>query len=131
LVIRDKKQVIQYSNIIIVALQEALDYDPARHHNQPRPALYIDGAKYKDDIWELIGELRRLNELLERKSLRTARAPAIKLAKHFDTFLGTYSKGMGWGLSGLTICTVSALLYQLGLGHDVVGDIFRHFKGFR
>jgi hypothetical protein len=128
--IGDKKRVIQYSNIIIVALQEALDYDPARHHNQPPPALYIDDDKYKSDIRELIGELRRLNELLERKPLRTARAPAIKLAKHLDAFLGTYAKGMGWGMSSLTIGAIATLLYHLGL-HDVANDIFRHLKSFR
>src|SRR5258706_14250267 len=126
LVITNKKLALQYSNIIIVALQEALDYDPVRNHNERTPALYIDDAKYKDDIRALIGELKRLNELLERKSLRAAKKPAVNLAKHFDTLLGTYSKGMGWGLSGLTIGAIYALLNQLGLGPGIIGDIFRH-----
>jgi hypothetical protein len=134
LVIGDKRQVVQYSNIIIVALQEALDYDRARHHNQQPPALYIDDDKYKSDIRELIVELRRLNDLLERKSLRSVKKPAINLAKHLDTFLGTYAKtyakGMGWGMSGLTIGAIATLLYHLGL-HDVAGEIFRHLKGCR
>jgi len=128
LVIRDKKQVIQYSNIIIVALQEALDHDPARHHNQPKPALYIDDDRYKDDIRELIGELRRLNELLERKSLRAAKKPAINLAKHLDKFIGTYGNTLAKDAAHLTAGVIAALLYQMGIGPGVVGHILGRLK---
>jgi hypothetical protein len=126
--IGDKKQVIQYSNIIIVALQEALDYEPARQHNQLPPALYIDDAKYKDDIRELIGELRRLNDLLERNSIRAAKVPAIKVAKHLDKFLGTYGNTLAKDAAHLTAGVIAALLYQMGIGSRVVGHILGCLK---
>jgi hypothetical protein len=60
LVIRNREQVVAYSNIIISSLQEALDYDPARHHNQPPPELRLGDARYLRDVRDLIAELKRL-----------------------------------------------------------------------
>jgi hypothetical protein len=65
LVIRNRQHVVATSTLIISALQEALDYDPVRHHNQPPPALRIEDPHYLKDIRALIVELKRLNELLE------------------------------------------------------------------
>jgi len=66
LVIRNRQEVVAYSTLIVAALQEALDYDPARHHNQPLPALWIEDPNYLQVIRALIAELKRLNELCKQ-----------------------------------------------------------------
>jgi hypothetical protein len=132
LIKKDKQQVLQYSNIIIIALQEALDYDRTRHHNEPTPALYINDPKYKRDIEELIVELRHLNDLLERKSSGAARTRSVgRLQKHFDKFLDAYSPMLGKGAAVLTIAAVAGLLSWAGVPLDVVGGIFGHIKGLK
>jgi hypothetical protein len=88
LVIRNRQQVIAHSRLIISALEDALDYDPLRHHNRPPPELRIEDAGYLQDTRALIAELKRLNALLE-----TRRAPkgepkrtVIDLKKHINNF---------------------------------------------
>src|SRR5262249_32610978 len=103
--IRSRLQVIQYSRILIAALEEVVDYDPMRHHNRPPPELRIDDQDYLLEIRNLIAELRTLNSLLEatRRPPKKASDVVIKLTRHFDTFLGTYSKSLGRGAGWLTI----------------------------
>jgi hypothetical protein len=127
--IRNKKQVVFYAKTLIAAIQETLDYDPKRHHNRPPPALRIENPEYLEELRQLVGELRKLNELLEapmqRRSPDTA---AINLAKHFDRFLHKYSGALGTGAACLTIGVVAALLGELGLGGNMIGNILKHFK---
>src|SRR5262249_25855061 len=58
--IKSRSQVIQYSMILICALEEIVDYDPARHHNRPPPELRIEDKDYLREIQNLIAELRTL-----------------------------------------------------------------------
>jgi hypothetical protein len=127
-VIQNREAVLRYSRVIINALQEAHDYDSLRQHNQPPPDLWIDDQAYLEELKNLIAELKRLNDLLEkpRPSSREAKRAVSALSKHFDTFLSNYAKGLGTGAAGLTIGTMAALLYQAGAGKDIIDAIWGH-----
>jgi hypothetical protein len=131
-VVGRKTQVIFFSELFITALEEALDYDPIRHHNAPPPALRLDDDDYLEEVRTLIAELKRLNKNLEKaakaeakpKPKRTpaprkaAEKSAIDVSKHVNTFLNKYASGLGTGAAALTIGTAGALLYQLGVPLD-------------
>jgi hypothetical protein len=129
IVIRDRSQVILYSRIVISALQEAIDYDPLRQHNQTPPDLWSENSQYIEELRKLVAELRRLNSLLETttKKPRTART-VVNLGKHFDKFFQSYASALGKGAGWLTIGLVASLLYQAGLGNEAVGRILSHLK---
>jgi hypothetical protein len=130
IVIRNRLQLVKYSKILIAALQEVLEYDPARHHNQPRPDLRIDDADYLQEIRSLVAELRTLNAFLEtsrRPPKPTSRA-VLQLAAHFDRFLQSYAKSLGKGAGYLTIGVIASLLYQAGIGNDLVAKILSHAR---
>jgi hypothetical protein len=131
IVIRDRSQAIQYSRILITALQEIVDYDPARHHNQPPPDLYVGNDKYLHEIRALIAELRTLNSLLEAKrpTKKKVSVVTVDLKVHVNAFLKAHSKVLGAGTAGLLIGAFSSLLHQLGLGPDIVSEILNHLKG--
>jgi hypothetical protein len=61
--------VLLQCSVLISALEEALEYDPVKHHNQSAPELILDlnleQPQARADIRELIGELKRLNAILE------------------------------------------------------------------
>jgi hypothetical protein len=128
--IRSRSQVIQYSRILIAALEEVVDYGPARRHNQPPPDLRIDDEGYLTEIRNLIAELRTLSSLLEttRRQPKKASDAVVKLTRHFDTFLNSYAKSLGKGAGWLTIGVIASLLYQAGVGQDVIGNILGHAK---
>jgi hypothetical protein len=135
-IIRSPEHALFYSRQIVTALEEALEYDPKRHHNQPPPALRIENADYLNEIRELVAELKRLNEYLEavakeravpetkfspkRKAApkKAAEKSAVEVSKHVNTFLNKYAAGLGTGAAALTIGTAGALLYQLGIPLD-------------
>jgi hypothetical protein len=127
--ILNSARALQYSKIVITALEEALDYDPLRQHNQPPPDLRLDDPNYLIEIRSLVAELRRLNELLEKKKSGPSVSRSTgRLAKHFDKFFGSYASALGKGAAGLTIGAAAALLYQAGVGSGVIDDILRHAK---
>jgi hypothetical protein len=127
--LKNKAEVIRYSKILIVALEEVLDYDPTRHHNEPPPALRIDDPGYLKEIRNLVGELRTLNSLLAQQHRSKQTAGAVnRLGRHFDTFLDRYAKSLGKGAGCLTIGVVASLLYQAGVGQDVIASILSHAK---
>jgi hypothetical protein len=128
--IKNYSQVIQYSKILIVALEEVLDYDPLRHHNQPPPELRIEDPEYLGEIRDLVAELRSLNSFLESSPRRPQKASraVIDLTKHFNTFLNSYSKSLGKGAGYLTIGVIASLLYQAGIGQDIIASILSHAK---
>jgi hypothetical protein len=128
--IKNRSQVIQYSRTLIAALNEVLDYDRERHHNQPPPELLIEDADYLREIRNLVAELRTLNSFLEssrRPAKKTSQAVG-RLANHFDNFLKSYGKSLGKGAGWLTIAVMASLLSQTGLGQDVVANILSHAK---
>jgi hypothetical protein len=128
--IKSRSQVIQYSRILIGALEEIVEYDPARHHNQPPPELRIEDKDYLREIHSLIAELRALNSLLEatRRRPKKASGAVVNLAHHFDTFLSCYAKSLAKGAGWLTIGVIASLLYQVGIGQDLIGSILSHAK---
>jgi hypothetical protein len=128
--IQNKSQIIQQSNVIIFALQETLNYDPARHHNQPPPDLWTDDAAYLQEIKNLVAELKRLNDILERPvpNTRQAKRSTVQLAKHFNTYLHHVAVGTGRGTAALLIATMAGLLYQTGIGTGLLDGIWEHLK---
>lgn len=129
-----RANIIFYSDLFIAALEEALDYDPARHHNQPPPALRIEDSNYLNEIRALTLELKRLNQNLEaaakadsKSTTRQKRTPrkeveksTIEVKKHLNTFFSKYASTLGTGAAALTIGTAGALLYQLGVPLDFI-----------
>jgi hypothetical protein len=89
LVITDRTEVIKYTKILIIALEEVLEFDPRRGHNQPPPALWKDDPSYLGDVGSILSELRHLNSLLEAKRPRKKEAgrAVVDLRRHFDKFL--------------------------------------------
>jgi metal-responsive CopG/Arc/MetJ family transcriptional regulator len=128
--IQNREQVLRYSHAIIDALQEALDYDATRHHNQAPPSLRLDDSAYLEEIRRLVAELQRLNDLLEksRPNVRETERAVSGLSKHFNTFLESYAKTLGVGAAGLTIAAMAALLYQAGVSQEVIDIIWGHVK---
>jgi hypothetical protein len=128
--IKSRSQVVQYSNILIAALEEVVDYDPARHHNRPPPELRIDDEGYLTEIRNLIAELRTLNSLLEttRRQPKKASDAVVKLTRHFDTFLSCYAKSLAKGAGWLTIGVIASLLYQAGIGQEIIDHILSYAK---
>jgi len=123
--IKNKAQVIFYSKSLIIALQEVVDYDPVRHHNQPRPDLRIDDPEYLAALRELIEELKQLNALLRSSVLKrkVVKGVSDRLVAHVDVFLRNYAKTLGKGAGWLTLGVMAALLHDLGVGQSLTGKI--------
>jgi hypothetical protein len=111
------KEVIRHTNVLVIALQEVLDYDPVRGHNQPPPPLWNEDRSYLGDVGSLVRELRRLNSLLEAKRPRKKEASraVIDLAGHFNHFLHSYTGTLGKGMAGLTVLAMANLLLHAGV----------------
>jgi len=138
-VVSRKTQVIFFSNLFITALEEAIDFDPKRHHNAPPPALRLEDEDYLKEIRTLIDELKRLNSNLEdaakavakpnAKRLpvprKAAEKSAVQVKQHINTFLNKYASALGTGAAALTIGTAGALLHQLGVPFDAITKAFR------
>ena len=120
--ITNRARVIQHTKILIIALQEALDYDPVRGHNRRPPALWCDDPLYLNDVDALVVELRRLNSLLEaqRPRKKEAERAVIDLARHFDKFLHAYASWFGKGTALLTVVVIANLLQHAGLDPTAV-----------
>jgi hypothetical protein len=129
-VLKNVQQVVRNSNVLIAALQEALDYDPSRQHNQRPPLLWRDDQKYLDDVKKLLNELRQLTALLETTKPRKAEAArtASRLSKHFDKFLQSYAGAMGKVAAGLTSAAIVAVLYHAGLGKEVIDSVWGRLR---
>ncbi len=135
IVVRSVPQAIFLSKLVIATIDEALEYDPTRHHNQPPPALWIEEPDYLSGIKQLVGELRRLNLNLEAiktlKSLNPAlpenevEKSAIDVKKHVNKFLDKYASALGTGTGVLTVGLLATLLYQLGVPETVFEHILK------
>lgn len=125
-----REDVLRYSRIMVDALQEALDYDPIRQHNQAPPALHLDDPAYLQELKNLVFELRTLNGLLEtpKASAEEANQAVSRLSNHFHTFADSYAKTLGKGVAGLTIGAMAALLYKAGVADEVINAIWAHLK---
>ena len=127
---QNQQEIITYTDALIVALQEALDYDPVRHHNLPRPSLYAPDPKYKTDIKTLTKELRRLNDLLEKRHEPgdVAWKVAESVGEHLNVFAKNYVPTLGKGSAYLTLAVITALLARLGLPTDAIAEIMKHIR---
>jgi hypothetical protein len=124
--VNDREQAAFYLRSLIVAFEEADEYDPSRHHNRPVPALYADDAEYRKLARELLQELRKLNEQVGRKQ-RNARSNPL-LGKLLTKFLTSYASTLGKGAAVLTTATLAAFLYRAGICQEVLGHIWGQFK---
>jgi hypothetical protein len=94
---------------------------------RPRASLLIQDDRYLREIQNLVTELRTLNSLLAnlRTPPKKTSQAAGKLAKHFDVFLNSYAKSLGHGAGYLTIAVIGSILYQFGIGHDMLASVTR------
>ena len=130
LIPRDKAEAIRFARVLIDAFQDVLDYDPNKHHNQGPPALWLSEPSYHQEIHKLVAELKRLTKRLERKtpSAKPPKEPIFRFAKHLDTFLDSYAGAFGKTAAALTIAAAGGLLYHLGLGKEIIDNIWSHLK---
>lgn len=135
-VIRNKKQVVLQSTILILALQEAYRYDPARQHNQPVPELWrelsLENATARVEIAELIEQLKQLNEHLTdlRKARPVINRDAERLKKSLFKFADNHAKVVGTSSGYLLIGGISALLTAMGHPEVVAAALAWKAAGF-
>jgi hypothetical protein len=128
----DIQQAIQQLTALVTALEEAAEYDPVRHHNQPPPALWISSLEYTADQISLLNELRRLNDYLQNaakvdkpKDVEKSVSFAVVAGKKF---VEEYAGVMGKGAAALTICGVAGLFVSLGVDKGTVETIWNLLK---
>jgi hypothetical protein len=127
--VKSRKEAILYSRVVIAAFDEVLDYAPHRRHNQPVPDLFMDDAVYLREIRHLVGELRKINSLLESpRNNRAAAAAAGVWGKRVNTFLDAYAKSLAKPAAWMTMLVVVGFLSKLGVGQDVISVILGHVK---
>ena len=128
--LKDQHQAIYYSRILIETFQEVLDYDQVRNYNHPAPTLRLEDPAYLDFVQELVAELKCLNSLLsQRKGQQAATSGTVaSLSKHFEKFLSSYAGAMGKVTAGLTGGAIVALLYQVGVGKEVLDGLWGHLR---
>lgn len=116
---------------LIIAFEEAVDYDPVRHHNirTQHPALWIDNPDYLNDIKALLHELRRLNDLLrtpaapEPEKIEKSTSEIVHAARKIsDEAYGVIGKGLG----AVILLSLGSLVVSLGapeLGQTLMSAI--------
>jgi transcriptional regulator with XRE-family HTH domain len=114
--IRNRRQVIFYSKLVIFSLEDALGSIDNRHHNNPPSDLIVDDAAYIEQLRTLVFELKRLNDLLENQTTtqRITKKPIIDAKKHLNNFLSRWAGTVGVGTGIMTLGAMAALLHQLG-----------------
>jgi hypothetical protein len=141
-VIRSKKQTMLQVTVILDALQQTIDFDPVRHHNQPPPPLRIENPEYLTELRNLVEQLRRLNETLGATKQTRSGAPAVSakdvtkpaidsrkaISKFVNNYAGTLGKTLGYGSGALVLGGLASLLYQLGLPDDVFATILKKIR---
>jgi hypothetical protein len=119
-----RSEAIAYSHILIAAFQETIDYANVKQRNAKPPALWIDDNTYIEHVKSLVLELKRLNDLLEKR--KPTKRETINITHHINVFLGSYAKHLGIGGAWLTIGVFAVLLEKIGLGPNVTSDIWSH-----
>lgn len=128
----DMRQALWQLDVLVTAFQEASEYDPVRHHNQPRPALWVSSAEYIADLVALLIELRRLNDHLQ-KSSKLDKSKEVEKSASFamvagKKFIESYVDIMGKGAAALTIGGIAALFISLGVDKGSVETIWNLLK---
>jgi hypothetical protein len=128
-IVRNRAYVIRTSTAIITSLQEVLEYDPIRNHNQQPPELWLNDQKYISEIRELVAELKTLNKLLQTKVAPEKEHNAIvDLGVHANKFLDSFASVTGKGAGWLLVAALASLLYQTGIVPDIAASLFQHIK---
>ena len=133
-----RPEVFRNLGVLIAAFEEVEGYDPARHHNQAAPALWLDNRTYLADVKDLLGELRELNKAL-RKIAGEDTEPSRPVARKIDTalavlatggkkFVESYADLLGKGAAALTIGAVAGFVASTGLSKELVDAIWQHLK---
>jgi hypothetical protein len=123
----DLQQAIRQLHVLETAFQEASEYDPIRHHNQPPPALWVGKAEYIADLKELLSELRLLNDRLKTekldkpKGMEGSASVAVVAGKKF---VESYADVMGKGAAALTIGGIATLFISLGVDKGSVEAVW-------
>jgi hypothetical protein len=113
--------VLHHLTALVAAFEEVDDYDPARHHNQPPPALWINNETYFQDVKS---ELRELHSLLrtitakEPATVQKAEKAGGLVATATKKFVEEYAGAMGKAAAALTIGAAGALRYHVGVGKE-------------
>lgn len=129
--VRNKSQAIYQIRALIIAFEEALEYDPVKSNELP-PPLWRDNRAYLKDVESLLHELRQLNqhlhELTKGKNTQTTKSVGI-VATSTRKFFESYADGLGKGAAALTIGAAGALLYYIGVSKEIIDPIWGHLKG--
>lgn len=129
LTMKRRDEIVRYSRGVIEQLQQMLN---SPNQDLATPTFASAPNEYREQVNELIGELRRMNEFLERKpspSHRNTRQAAGRVSrkaeKFVDTYLNTVSKGAGW----VTLTVFLGLLYQYYPGvRELIDAMPQHLK---
>jgi hypothetical protein len=126
--IRNRRQIIAQSNLLILALEEAIGYEPHRRLNRPQPELYrelnLGDPDARSEICELIDELRKLNAFLEStRSPRVDSKPIVDAKKHLNTLLGKAATAVGYGAGVLAVAVAANILQGLGVDFSVLAPV--------
>jgi hypothetical protein len=128
----DTQQAIRQLTALVCAFEEATEYDPVRHHNQPPPALWLGSLEYTADQIALLQELRRLNDYLQNAA-RLDKPKDVEKSVSFSVvagkkFIESYVDVMGKGAAALTICGIAGLFVSLGVDKGTVETIWNLLK---
>ena len=130
--IRNRTQALHHLEALLAAFGEVDEFQLRRLGNQRPPALWLDDPKYLSDLQLLLGDLRALRELLQDDSAakgKTAIKRAISVvASATPKFIEGYAHALGTGAAALTIGAAGALLFQLGLGKEVLAPLWERLR---
>jgi hypothetical protein len=125
------QQAFRQLDVLMTAFQEATEYDPIRHHNQPPPALWVGKTDYVADMRALLSELRMLNDRLRTekldkpKGMEGSASVAVVAGKKF---VEAYADVMGKGAAALTIGGIATLFISLGVDKGSVETVWNLLK---
>jgi CheY-like chemotaxis protein len=125
--VRNKSDLRAMAVFVMAALEPVLSYDPARHHNQPPPEMWIDHSEYLAHLRIISGEVKALVTHLEAQNPpgKESKQSIINLKTHVDTFLHEYAATLGKGAAIATFGLLALLLMQAGFGGQLVQQILR------
>jgi hypothetical protein len=90
----------------------------------------MDDAAYLEDVRRLVQELKRLNDLLEKRRAKGARTKStIDLGRSAGKFFDSYGETLGKHAAGLTAAALLAMtLYLAGFSAESVAKYYTIIK---
>jgi hypothetical protein len=129
--VHKREEVMLHAFALILAIEEALNYDPQRYHNIPPPELRIleEGDPYIRLLEGIKNELIKLNANLTALNRENdAVENAVRLRKYGDEMVSEFSKAIGKGAGFLLLAALAALLANAGLGSDFISNLLTRNK---